>query len=210
MSEEKKQTYYEYDPVRNVILKCEYRKIKGEYKLRKAKQENKAEMPGNYGEQVKRQAEEIKDLDNQLNKRMEMLEAADNTYRELMESLNSKNEEIEKLAAALQAEDAQNEEIKKLQNDNITLQEKNEQLNNEIKSKVEEYSKQNEKYYSKLWRLKEEIKQNRAELENRENLILSLNIEKTNDGDKITELTENNDRLKQSIIKIMKISFENL
>lgn len=224
MSEEKKQTYYEYDPVRNVILKCEYRKIKGEYKLRKAKQENKAEMPGNYGEQVKRQAEEIKDLDNQLNKRMEMLEAADNTYRELMESLQSKNEEIEKLAAALKAEDVQNEQITKLendnitleeqitnlQNDNITLEEQNEQLNNEMKIKIDEHSKQYEKYHSKLWRLKEEIKQHKAELEGRENQILALNIENTNTANNAAQLKEINEKLKQSIIQIMKISFENL
>lgn len=210
MSEEKKQTYYEYDPVRNVILKCEYRKIKGEYKLRKAKQENKAEIPGNYGEQVKQQAAEIKYLDNELNKRMAMLETADCTYRDLMESLQSKNEEIDKLAAALQAGDAQNEEITKLQNDNITLEEKNEQLNNEIKSNKEEQSKQYEKYYNKLWRLKEEIKQLKAELEGRENQILNLNIENTNTAENTAQLKQINEKLKKSIIEIMKISFENL
>lgn len=210
MSEEKKQTYYEYDPVRNVIFKCEYRKIKGEYKLRKSKQENTAEIPGNYGEQVKQQAAEIKYLDNELNKRMAMLETADCTYRELMESLQSKNEEIDKLAAALQAEDAQNEEITKLQNDNITLEEKNEQLNNEMKSNKEEQSKQYEKYYTKLWRLKEEIKQLKADRDGRETQILALNIENTNTAENTAQLKQINEKLKKSIIEIMKISFENL
>jgi len=226
MSEEKQKTYYEYDPVRNAIFKCEYRKVKGEYKLRKTKHENKAEIPGNYGEQVKQQAGEIKDLQNQLDQRMAMLETADNTFRDLMEKLESRTEQINKLkcelkntneqfAQSLAIDEKAQREHKKLQEVNRIIKEQYEKLkdNRDIKKlqeTLEYYTKATERQQNKINRLKDENKQYKTQADDHDAHVLRLTDEAANDKKRIAEITENNDKLKKSILKIMKISFDTI
>ncbi len=226
MPEEKKQTYYEYDPVQNVIFKCEYRKCKGEYKLRKTKHENKAEIPGNYGEQVKQQAGEIKHLQNQLDQRMAMLETADNTFRDLMEKLESRTEQINKLkcelkntneqfAQSLAIDEKTQQENEKLKEVTRIITEQYEKLKGagdikKLQENLEYYIKATDRQQNKINRLKDENKLYKTETDTHAAHVLRLTDEAANDKKTITEITENNDKLKKSILKIMKISFDTI
>lgn len=234
MSEGKKDTYYEYDYVRNLIFKCEFRKLKGEYKLRKQKHTNQGEIPGNYSIQVQRQADEIKDLQNQLDQRMAMLETADCTFRDLMEKLESRTEEINKLkselkntneqfAASLEIDEKTQKKLqedikiltendKRLKENNQQLREQNELLRDDrnikcITESLEANKKQNERKQNKIYRLQDELKQITMSSDAVKVEYVKLSNDNTKHMELVEELKQTNEKLKKSIMQIMKISF---